>query len=480
MSIRYCYPSCINEAPKDIDTSGYTRFPPEVWYHVFEFLSGYDVQNVVYAYPELNLVMASWEQGWMNIAPKLCNVGYLPKIQYQKGVVTTFVFPDAEFFKEKKSECCRVAAMYSFFLLGHSPQDDVYTVRYNPDTQEVCIVALETLLTDVFYGRRCYGSVYNVQQQDPEMRDPKKDFEASVDRNYMLMKHGVEFTGVELPDSFYTKSMVYVTPADDGHSNGDGDGDEDDGVDGNASAIYKNREIYNYNLVPLHIECSEDIPINQVVRFMLMFADIDNKMCQGGDHFLIEYILNDPDHSMNSALKYFQTFEEPLNGSSAALVSKLNTPLSFESGEVCVFFTNRIVESTNKLAKNCSTEYFNHLVFDFQQSQLNVEFLNGPNFEEQTGNEPVGPECYEEEVLRDMANFGCTGELIRAKVIIEPLLSSDTSFNHASCQCGSPCFELQQFSNLKQYVHLKSVIVYAKEKDGQMFMWTIYNGIVAL
>jgi hypothetical protein len=296
--------------------------------------------------------------------------------------------------------------------------------------------------------------------------------------NYMLMKHGAEFTGVELPDSFYTKSMVYVTPADDGHSNGDGDGD--DGVDGNASAIYKNREIYHYNLVPLHIECSEDIPINQVVRFMLMFADIDNKMCQGGDHFLIEHILNYPDHSMNSTLKYFQTFEEPLNGSSAALVSKLNTPLSFESGEVCVCFTNRIVESTNKLAKNCSTEYFNHLVFDFQQSQLNVEFLNGPNFEEQTGNEPVGPECYEEEVLRDMANFGCTGELIRAKVIIEPLLSSDTSFNHASCQCGSPCFELQQFSNLKQYVHLKSVIVYAKEKDGQMFMWTIYNGIVAL
>jgi hypothetical protein len=88
LSVRYCYPSCINEAPKDIDTSGYTRFPPEVWYHVFEFLSGYDVQNVVYAYPELNLVMASWEQGWMNIAPKLCNVGYLPKIRYQKGVVT--------------------------------------------------------------------------------------------------------------------------------------------------------------------------------------------------------------------------------------------------------------------------------------------------------------------------------------------------------------------------------------------------------
>jgi hypothetical protein len=182
---------------------------------------------------------------------------------------------------------------------------------------------------------------------------------------------------------------------------------------------------------------------------------------------------------MNSTLKYFQAFEEPLNGSSAALVSKLNTPLSFESGEVCVCLMSPIVESTDKLANNCSTEYFNHLVFDFQQSQLNVEFLNGP-FEEQTGNEPSGPECYEEEVLRDMANFGCTGELIQAEVNIEPLLSSDTSFNHASCQCGHPYFELQQFSNLKQYVHLKSVTVYAKEKDGQMFMWTIYNGIVAL
>jgi hypothetical protein len=183
--------------------------------------------------------------------------------------------------------------MYSFFLLGHSPQDDDYTVRYNPDTQEVCIVALEMLLTDVFYGRRCYGSVYNVQQQDPEMRDPKKDFEASVDRNYMLMKHGAESTGVELPDSFYTKSTVYIT-SDDEDSSGDGDedggecsGDDYDGVDGNASARLKKKGIYHYNIVPL---CGDDIPINQVVRFMLMFADIDDKMCQGGDHFLVEHV----------------------------------------------------------------------------------------------------------------------------------------------------------------------------------------------
>jgi hypothetical protein len=485
LSIRYCYPSCINETPKYIDTSGYTRFPPEVWYHVFQFLSGYDVQNVVYAYPELNLVMATWEQRQRNTSLKLSNVGYLPKIRYQKGVVTSFVFPDAELFKEKKNECCRVAAMYSFFLLGHSPQDDIYTVRYNPDTQEVCVVALETLLTDVFYGRRCYGSVYNVRQQDPETRDPKKDFELSVDRNYMLIKHGAEFTGVELPGSFYAKSTVYITTNDEdsndeGSNNDDDDGegssDADDGISGNPSARMPGD--YHDNIVPFCGEVDEDIPIDQLVKFMLMSADRNNAMCQDDNDCLNEDILNDSDY-VDGTRKYFQAFKEPLYGSSAALVSKLNTPLSFEPGEVCVCFMGPDEQSNDKLAQSCSTEYFNHLVFDFQQSELNVEFLSGP-FEEQTRNENWEPECYEEAVLRDMANFGCTGELIRAQVNIEPLLSPDTSFNHASCQCGHPRFELHQFSNLKQYLHLTSLTLYAKEKDGKMIMWTIYDGIVAL
>ncbi len=518
LSIRYCYPSGIKEKPKDIDTSGYTRFPSDVWLHVFNFLSGYDVQNVVYAYPELNLVMATWEQRRRNSAFNLSksSVGYLPTIRFQKGVVTSFVFPDAEFFKETKSECCRVAAMYSFFLLGHSPQDDTYTVRYNPDTQEVCVVALETLLADVFYGRRCYGSVYNVQQQDPQTRDPKKDFEASVDRSYMLMKHGAEFTGLELPDSFCTKSVVHIT-SDEEDSDDDGGNDDDDGgcntggdandvgcrsdddggsndddggcnTGGDANDVgcssdddgskdddmstRKKKGVYYDGLLPFYGEVDENISIDTVIQSMLMVASQNNAMCEDADFRLdVEQVFVDRPYF--GASQYFEAFKEPMNGSSAAVVSKLDMPISFEPGDACICFMAPSEESADKLATHCSTEYFNYCVFDFLQSEFNVKFLDHGCFDEQVGNG-------EEAALDELDKFGCTGEVIHAKVNIEPILSSDTSFNHAACQCGHPRFELKQRYNLKDYVHLTSVTVYAKEKEGQMITSTIYNGIVAL
>ena len=462
LSIRYSYPGCIDQKPEKVNTSGYKRLPLEVWFHVFRFLSGHDAQNLVYAYPELNFVLAKFEQRRRSDAPKLFDAPYIPKLRFHKGVVSSFVFPDAHFFCEKKTECCRVAAMYSFFLLSHSPQDDVYMVRYNPDTQDVCAVALETLLTDVFYGQRCYGSVYNVRQQDSHVKDPEKDFEASVDRNYMLLKHGAEFTGVELPDSFYTKSTVYDTGED-----SDGFGSDDDAVN--------NAEKHD-NILPFYYEVDDSFPIENVFRDMLMSADKMNSM----------YVEEEPDDENDilkdlcGAEKYFEAITEPMDGSSAAFVTRLKAPLSFECHKVCICFMGPSEESWDKLDSACLTEFFNHLVFDFKKSQLDVKF-DDDDFVEDIGNEDYGAESYEQAVFRDMASFGCMGELIRAEVNIEPLLSSaDTAFNHASCQCGHPRFEVEEHYNLKRYPHLTSVALYAKEKDGKMVVSTVYNGIVAL
>ena len=232
LSIRYCYPRYLQTATndsvinKDDEQSGCPTLPLEVWHHIFNFLPGYDAQNLVYAYPHLHVAKESWERHERNNASKLSSQKYLPKVNYQKGIVTRFEFPDADFFLENADGCCRVAAMYSFFLLGHKPEDDVYTVRYNPDTQDVCAVALESFLTDAFYNRRCYGSFYNVCQQDPKRKDPKKDLEACVDRNYMLLRHGAEFVGVELPDSFYAKSTAY--PGSDYESSSDSEEEEEE------------------------------------------------------------------------------------------------------------------------------------------------------------------------------------------------------------------------------------------------------------
>ena len=562
LSIRYSYPGGIYQTPKKINTSGYKRLPLEVWFHVFRFLSGHDAQNLVYAYPELNFVMARFEQRRRNKAPKLTDAPYIPKLRFRKGIVSSFVFPDAHFFYENKKECCRVAALYSFFLLSHSPHDSVYTVRYNPDTQEVCVVALETFLTDVFYGQRCYGSVYNVRQQDSKTKDPKKDFETSVDRNHMLMRHGAEFTGVELPDSFYTKSTVYDTGEDEDNDGGGGDDDDDDDDDSDDDCCGDNYHVkngrddngdddddecddddsddkdchndnypvknghddngddddnddrhdddhsdnhdndadhdndhddvgnddsgngdnerggrkngvYHDNIFPFYYDIDESFPMENVLRDMLIWADRIKSMHL--DEEIDEDILND----LEGSDQYFEAIGKRMNGSSAALVSRLKTPLSFERHQVCVCFMGPNADSCNKLDIDCSTEYFNHLVFDFEQSQLNVKFHDG-YFVEDIGQEEYATESYEQAVLRDMASFGCMGELIRAEVNIEPVLSSDTAFDHASCRCGHPRFEVEEHYNLKRYPHLTSISLYAKEKDGKMAVWTVYNGIVAL
>ena len=485
LSIRYCYPSCINHLPEaDVNTSGYNRFPLEIWLHIFKFLSGYDAQNLVYAYPELNPILATWEETRRNAVPKLSDAPYIPKVRFQKGVVTSFVFSNAQFFNENKEECCRVAAMYSFFLLGHAPQDDVYTVKYNPDTQDVCTVALETLLTDVYYGQRCYGSVYNVRQQDQNTRNPKKDFEGSVDRNYMLVKHGTEFTGVELPGSFSTKSTVYVTSSGSESDDNDGmdcDSDEDhddDDYDGDfesGQAVETMAKGVNHdNMLPFYCNVGEEIPMHHLLQCMLLSANNENEIACLPKNCIKNQLLGANFMYMTSAPKYFEALNEPVNGPSAALVSRLISPLSFDENEICICPLGQDEESLNKLDAQCSSEYFNHLVFDFQQSQLKVEFIDEKKLKSRES------DLYEKAILRDMDNFGCTGDLIRTEVNIKPILSSDASFNHAACQCGHPRFKLQKYYNLLKYQHLTSVGLYAKEKDGEMIVWTIYNGVVAL
>lgn len=56
---------------------------------------------------------------------------FIPTIHAQYGSRTLFRFSDAEFFNQHINECCRVAVVYAFFLLGHSPNSKTYTVRYN-------------------------------------------------------------------------------------------------------------------------------------------------------------------------------------------------------------------------------------------------------------------------------------------------------------------------------------------------------------
>ena len=123
----------------------------------------------------------------------------------QHGIATKFRFQDAFFSSENEEACVRVSAMYAFYLLGHRADDQFYTVRYNPETQEVCAVALQSLLTDTFLNRPCFGSVYAVRQQDPSKKDLLVDFDASIDNIYMTLRHGAQFLGGAVTDRMRVK-----------------------------------------------------------------------------------------------------------------------------------------------------------------------------------------------------------------------------------------------------------------------------------
>ena len=66
LSIRYCYPMVIDLAEfESQNTNDYTKdnflLPNDVWQHVFNFLSGKDIEDVIKAFPALYATQKSWE-----------------------------------------------------------------------------------------------------------------------------------------------------------------------------------------------------------------------------------------------------------------------------------------------------------------------------------------------------------------------------------------------------------------------------------
>ena len=204
LSIRYCYPM-VTDAGNSQESSKMTNdyahgeflLPNSVWQHIFSFLNGKDIDNVLKAFPGLYRTKNAWEtrRCVVDSAKSAKQPLHIPFVDSQLGICTQFRFKDRFFFSENEEACIRVAAMYAFCLLGHRADDHFYTVRYNPETQDVCAVALRSLLTDAFLNRPCFGSVYAVSQQDPLEKDLWKDFSASVDSSYMALRHGAQFLG---------------------------------------------------------------------------------------------------------------------------------------------------------------------------------------------------------------------------------------------------------------------------------------------
>ena len=564
LSIRYSYPFALKTRSqsewKVCPPSITDILPAVVWENIFSYLSGKDAEHLIYAFPDL-IPVKKLQDG--RFACKLKTImdekrpKFLPRVGQKHGIYTRFEFPDAEFFKRNGDGCCRVAAMYSFFLLGHTSSEEMYTVRFNPETQEVCALPLEQLLWDTFYSKPCYGCIYKVQMQGTEEKNPDRDFQASVDRSYMAYRHSAEFVGVELLESFRVNTELYEntipygcdeymkSASSDSFSSELSDSDYDssktnhsDSESDNESNVETEHTNHSENNIGNNseIDCVNNSDVTssnddskKATKYIHVHYDSqclfdvqnDNLLCLMDRAGFFKGLSLDMDYTTKVVKSIFYAFdgdssddssedctpiandlneinitEEYLgtlikltkqrNNVSGAVVSSITQPFDVNFGDLC-FCQLRDhddnVEGCVEFAKRCETSLFNHLVFDFQENQLNVERPDD------NGNSSYCCSCFLEQVLDSHVKVESeekaedsliVGEMMHFIVKIDPLAETFVPFNHASCQCIFPRFRLNEYCNLRNYPYLNHIHLIAQEFDDKMYVWSVYGGIVAL
>ncbi|CAF1367586.1 unnamed protein product, partial [Didymodactylos carnosus] len=250
LSIRYCYPRLLQSklkhsiVDKNNQKSLTDQLPTELWLRVLKLLHEQDIQSLIFAFPQFQLLKVVWEsQETRKFVLDPSRSKYLPTIDTQYGSRTLFSFTDSQFFYRNIDGCCRVAAVYAFFLLGHGKDSTTYIVRYDKNTQEVCEVQMERVLADVFYNRNCYGSLYRVKQNDKKKHEPIVDFDHSVDRTYLTNRHQSQFIGQDLLSRFHFKmKFSHSTNSDifrsEENTSSETD-DDDEGLDESFIRVYE-------------------------------------------------------------------------------------------------------------------------------------------------------------------------------------------------------------------------------------------------
>eukprot|EP00112_Aurelia_sp_Birch-Aquarium-sp1_P024856 Seg802.5 transcript_id=Seg802.5/GoldUCD/mRNA.D3Y31 product="hypothetical protein" protein_id=Seg802.5/GoldUCD/D3Y31 len=605
LSIRYCYPMALksdNFASKSADTcmKGLYLLPSVIWCHIFDFLSDRDIENIVQAFPDLYCVQRTWDERRYKMDEKYSkNIpAFIPSVQHQRGICTRLKFNDHLFFTENEEGCIRVSAMYAFYLLGHKWDDSFYTVRYNPETQEVFGVALKSLLADVFYNRPCFGSVYAVHQQDPLHRNTRNDFMASVDRTYMTLRHGAQFVGGSFEDKFsvnikwlgvseeaiskhlqemseivdsdsfelYRDSLRNLVSEEAGGSSVQNDvhrlrdiddlGHYYDSADtfsdsSDVDSIH-NGDLYDFQKDELDRQileaAKEKILTGNKSTNELIFFDSDSydaiKLpCAPFFKILTEYRAqlsatmpytrkhaSSTSCGPNSALielpidkleyifesnQCFSPYEVYLNemldavipnysyrryrgsGVAAAIIADVEKHTRIERNSLCFCllgqtggFGSKYLHSANK------PKCYNHLVFDFSSHEIVVSKIgDSEERNEVAGNDNVDAErayvpstctrcCLFNDVIKRFSRW----ELVKMKNVFEyvvdiaPIVTETTPFNHASCQCVTPAFEVNECHNIQDYPHLDHIHIVGgmKIETNEVFVWTFYGGIVAL
>ena len=432
LSIRYCYPRLLerklNEymSIEDEQKSFINRLPSELWLHILKLLHEHEVQNLMFAYPEFQSFKIAWDaQEKRSFQNDPSKHKFIPLIDSQYGSQTLFRFTDIEFFNQYTIQCCRVAAVYAFFLLGHAWDSRTYTVRYNRHTHEVCEVEVEKLLADVFYNRNCYGCLYRVKQKDEQKREAEVDLDYSVDRSYMTNRHESQFIGQDLLSRFhFSMTSIKCNVLDDEFSESEVLGYErmNAAFDEKRQLLDVNSENYEGALT----ECNED-----------------NRRS-----FHEELIKSHNRHVGTSVCRMLCGEDHVIQDVCLCYIGS-----RYDAG---------VVEDL--------IDIYNHLVFDFDTHELTVERLEEDCVAQfSLLDRPV-------KVLKHCLQKD--NPISYYRVNIEELAKETNGFNHASCHCLFPDIDVNQFSFL-DYTYLSHVDLAVIENGSDVFVLAKYDGIAA-
>lgn len=442
LSIRYCYPRLLEEKhhrTMSIDNENkplIEQLPSEIWLNILKFLHEPDVENLVFAYPEFHILKISWQaQENRNFIDDSSKEKFIPTIQTQYGRHILFRFSDPVFFSQHIDQCCRVAAVNAFVLLGNSQDSTKYTIRYNQNTQEVCEIEMEKLLADVFYNRNCYGSLYRVEQQNKDKRQPNIDFNCSVDQTYMINRHHAQFIGHDLLPRFHLRIKSTLTD--------DWDMDDDDADEHTAEA-----KIRTYQ------------------RLSALHSTDEQLVDPSGDNDSDSYKRAARDDILGYREQLIRQADQEFGTSICRIISAENHTVDY----ICVcgmfprYSDTDFVEWIN---------VYNHLIFDFDTHQLEVKQLSNEE-SKKFDSFHIIQRCFKPLKKSDTEDISMS----YYRVNIEKLAEKSQGFNHASCYCEFPAIEVDQFSFL-DYTYLSHVYLAVFQHEDHVFVLTTYDGIAA-
>jgi hypothetical protein len=445
LSIRYCYPRLLQSklkhsiADKDEEKPLIKQLPPELWLRILKLLHEQDIQHLIFAFPQFQLLKIVWDgQETKDFVTDPFRPKYIPTIDSQYGSRTLFSFSDSEFFYHHLDGCCRVAAVYAFFLLGHGKDSTTYIVRYDRNTQEVCEVHMERVLADAFYNRNCYGSLYRVEQKDKMKREPIVDLDHSVDRAYMTNRQQSQFIGQDLLSRFhFSMGGLHYTTSD----------------------IFSCEEYDS-----AEEDHREEVNKSDIERYERQHALFDRK------NKVVDHDMDPSDDLLcekDSAISYCEHLMEQDSGTS--LFRMLSATDHFiDLVRSCPSFKCKHGKVRNLI------RYYNHLVFDFDTHHLPVERLPNKNPSSKDSSSLLN-DCVE--ILQHSVPSKTSISYYR--VNIERLAKETKGFSHASFQSAYPAVNIDQFSFL-DYTHLSHVHLAVAQNNDRVFVLATYGGIVAL